>query len=183
MRKKSIEKSLLNLHFKGFGAISRSDSNRALQTVHFGIGEVPKCPTDNRFMKILLFFAILVTFFVFFCKKRISSCRSRWNKLKMTDLEKSMRTDIGKKQFDCTSSEWRKDFAQKCKFGTNFFSTLDFIWKSHSLQFLVYALPIRFWQVLMKLKNPKVQILIVFSKPFNLYGKAIDFNFWAVPSL
>ena len=51
-------KSFLNPRFKGFGAIIRSDSNRALKTVHFGIGEVPKCPTDDRFMKILVFFAI-----------------------------------------------------------------------------------------------------------------------------
>ena len=94
-----------------------------------------------------------------------------------------MRTDLGKKRFDCRSSKWRKDFAQKCKFGTNFFSTLDFIWKSHSLQFLVYALPIRFWQVLMKLKNPKVKILVIFFRTFVLNGRAIDFNFWAVPCL
>ena len=33
-------KSFLNRHFKGFGAISRSFSNRALKTVHFGVGEV-----------------------------------------------------------------------------------------------------------------------------------------------
>ena len=135
-------------------------------------------------MKILVFFIILVTFLVtFFVKKRISSCRSRWNKLKMTDLEKSMRTDLGKKRFDCRSSKWLKHFAQKCKFGTNFFSTLDFIWKSHSLQFLVYALPNRFWQVLMKFKNPKVKILEIFCQTFVLYGRAIDFNFWSVPSL
>ena len=42
----------------------------------------------------IVFGNFLVTFRV---KKRISSCRSRWNKLKMTDLEKSMRTDLGKK--------------------------------------------------------------------------------------
>ena len=58
--KKWSTKSFLNLHFKGFGAITRSDSNRALKTVHFGIGEVPKCPTDDRFMKIWVFFAISV---------------------------------------------------------------------------------------------------------------------------
>ena len=46
-------------------------------------------------------------------KKRICSGRSRWNKLKMTDLEKSMRTDLGKKGSDCRSSEWRTDLAQK----------------------------------------------------------------------
>ena len=116
-------------------------------------------------------------------KKRISSCRSRWTKLKTTDLEKSMRTDLGKKRFDCRSSKWLKHFAQKCKFGTIFFSTLDFIWKSHSFQFLVYALPNRFWQVLMKLKNPKRQNFGHFFRTFAFYGRAIDFNFSAVPSL
>ena len=47
-----------------------------------------------------------------------------------------MRTDLGKKRFDCRSSKWLKHFAQKCKFGTIFFSTLDFIGKNHSFQFL-----------------------------------------------
>ena len=119
----------------------------------------------------------------FWVKKRISSGRTRGNKLKTTDLEKSMRTDLGKKRFDCRSSKWLKHFAQKCKLGTSFFSTLDFIWKSHSFQFLVYALPNRFWQVLMKLKNPKVKVLVIFFRTFVLYGRAIDFNFWVVPSL
>ena len=53
-------KSLLKLHFKGFGAISRPRACRILKTVHFGIGDVPKCPTDDRFMKIFVFFAIFV---------------------------------------------------------------------------------------------------------------------------
>ena len=39
--------------FKGFGAISRSFSNRALKTAYFQLGEIPKCPTDDRFAKIL----------------------------------------------------------------------------------------------------------------------------------
>ena len=33
--KKLIKKSFLNLHFKGFGAINRSDSNRVLKTEYF----------------------------------------------------------------------------------------------------------------------------------------------------
>ena len=122
MSKKWSAKSFLNPHSKGFCAIPQSDSNRALKTENFQLGTSPKRPTDDRFMKILVFLAILVTFYVtFFVKKRISSCRTRWNKLKTTDLEKSMRTDLGKKRFDCRSSKWRKDFAQKCKFGTGFF--------------------------------------------------------------
>ena len=64
-------------------------------------------------------------FFVTFrVKKRISFSRSRWTKLKTTDLEKSVRTDLGKKRFDCKSSKWLKHFAQKCKFGTFFFQPL-----------------------------------------------------------
>ena len=50
--KQKSSKSFLNLHFKGFGAISRSRACRALKTVHFGIGEVPKAPTDDRFLKV-----------------------------------------------------------------------------------------------------------------------------------
>ena len=53
------KKSLLNLHFKGFGTITPSDSNRALKTVHFGIGDVQKAPTATRFNPILAFFSIL----------------------------------------------------------------------------------------------------------------------------
>ena len=98
-----------------------------------------------------------------------------------------MRTDLGKKRFDCRSSKWLKHFAQKCKFGTIFFSTLDFIWKSHSFQFLVYALPNRFWQVLMKFENPKVKILVFFfpdlcfiwkSHRFQFLGCALPIGFW-----
>ena len=73
------------------------------------------------------FFQFFRHFFVTFrVKKRISFSRSRWTKLKTTDLDKSMRTDLGKKIFDCRSSKWLKHFAQKCKFGTNVFSTPDF---------------------------------------------------------
>ena len=61
MRKKSIEKSLLKLHFKGFGAITRSDSCRVLKTVHFGIGDISKCWMDDHFVKILVFFTIWST--------------------------------------------------------------------------------------------------------------------------
>ena len=68
--KQRSTKSLLNLHFKGFGVITRSDSNRALKTVHFGIGEVPKCPTDDRFMEIWAFLAIFHGWRApFFCQK------------------------------------------------------------------------------------------------------------------
>ena len=93
-----------------------------------------------------VFFQFFRHFFVTFrVKKRISFSRSRWTKLKTTDLEKSMRTDLGKKRFDCRSSKWLKHFAQKCKFGTIFFSTLDFIGKNHSFQFLVMPSLILFW--------------------------------------
>ena len=52
--------SFLNIHFKGFGAISRSRGCRVLKTVHFGIGDIPKCPTDESFIRIVVFFAISV---------------------------------------------------------------------------------------------------------------------------
>ena len=34
-KKNRSNKSLLNLHFNGFGAITRSDSNRVLKTEYF----------------------------------------------------------------------------------------------------------------------------------------------------
>ena len=122
-------KSLLNPHFWGFGAKTRSDSCRSCFSDHFGRVAVRFRPMDDHFVTILVFFAVLVTFFghflvTFRVKKRISFSRSRWTKLKTTDLEKSMRTDLGKKRFDCRSSKWLKHFAQKCKFGTNFFQPL-----------------------------------------------------------
>ena len=142
-------------------------------------------------MKILMFFAILVVFFfVFFIKKQISSCRARWNKLKMTDLEKSLRTDLGKKDLivdrqnggrtspksvnlgqilfqplilygkamvcnfwsmpsliDFDKSLWNKK-TPKSKFWS-FFPDLCFIWQSHRFQFLVCALHIGIWHLLM----------------------------------
>ena len=61
MRKKRWGKSFLNLHFKGFGAITRSDSCRVLKTVHFGIGDISKCWMDDYFVKILVFFKIWST--------------------------------------------------------------------------------------------------------------------------
>ena len=56
-----IGKSVLNPHFKGFGAITRSDSCRVLKTVHFGIGDISKCWMDDHFVKILVFFTIWST--------------------------------------------------------------------------------------------------------------------------
>ena len=58
--KKMIRKiSLLTPRFNGLGALKRSFSCRVFKTVHFGIGEVPKAPTDDRFVKIFVSFAIL----------------------------------------------------------------------------------------------------------------------------
>ena len=67
-------KSLLNPHFKGFGAITRSDSCRSCFSDHFGMVDVPFRPMDDHFVTILVFVAVLVTFFVTFfgnfsCKK------------------------------------------------------------------------------------------------------------------
>ena len=52
-------KSLLNLHFNGFGAISPLRGCRSCFSVHFGIGDVQKAPTGSRFKPILTFFLIL----------------------------------------------------------------------------------------------------------------------------
>ena len=59
--KKRSTKSLLNPHFKGFGAITRSDSCRVLKTVHFGIGDISKCWMDDHFVNIFVFFTIWST--------------------------------------------------------------------------------------------------------------------------
>ena len=53
-----IPKSLLNPHFKGFGAITPSRGCRSSFSVHFGIGDVQKAPTGSRFKPIFMFFAI-----------------------------------------------------------------------------------------------------------------------------
>ena len=53
-------KSLLNPHFKGFGAITRSDSCRSCFSDHFGRVDVPFRPMDDHFVTILVFFAIFV---------------------------------------------------------------------------------------------------------------------------
>ena len=63
-KKNRSTKSLLNPHFKGFGAITRSDSCRSCFSVHFRLGIIAKCWIDDHFVKILLFFA------VFFGKKK-----------------------------------------------------------------------------------------------------------------
>ena len=59
MAKKCEKKSLLNPHFKGFGAISPLRGCRSCFSVHFGIGDVQKAPTGSRFKPILTFFSIL----------------------------------------------------------------------------------------------------------------------------
>ena len=53
-------KSVLNLHFKGFGAITRSDSCRSCFSDHFGRVAVRFRPMDDHFVTILVFFAIFV---------------------------------------------------------------------------------------------------------------------------
>ena len=71
-------KSLLNLHFKGFGAITRSDSCRSCFSVHFRLGIIAKCWIDDHFVKILMFFpvfsvkkvGILDLFWLAACRRR-----------------------------------------------------------------------------------------------------------------
>ena len=112
----------------------------------FSLFEIENWFLKRKVMFSSVFFNFFGNFLVTFrVKKRISFSRSRWTKLKTTDLEKSVRTDLGKKRFDCRSSKWPKRFAQKCKFWTNFFSTLDFIGKNHSFQFLAMPSLILFW--------------------------------------
>ena len=58
MRKNTSTKSLLNPHFKGFGAITRSDSCRSCFSVHFRLGIIAKCWIDDHVVKIMMFFAV-----------------------------------------------------------------------------------------------------------------------------
>ena len=68
-----------------------------------------------------------------------------WNLSRTTDLVERIRMQFFSSKIDWKSLElW------------HFFSILHFIYFLPIFQFLVYALPIRFWQVLMKSKNPKV---------------------------
>ena len=61
-----------------------------------------------------------------------------------------------------------------------FFSILHFIWILPLFQFLVNALPNRMMTSPYKIK---IHNLSLFCQPFILYGKAIVFNFWSMPSL
>ena len=126
-KNKKSTKSLLNPHFKGFGAISRPRACRILKTVHFGIGDVPKCPTDDRFMKILVFFAIFVGRRVpFFGPSLLSySKRSHLSTSRVIPL------------IDCHQSLY---FQHRTL--STFLPDLCFIWQSHRFQFLGCALPI-----------------------------------------
>ena len=75
-------KSLLNPHFKGFGAITRSDSCRSCFSVHFRLGIIAKCWMDDHFVKIFMFFAvfsakkigILDFFWLAACRRRFFFC-------------------------------------------------------------------------------------------------------------
>ena len=51
-------KSLLNPHFKGFGAITRSDSCRSCFSDHFGRVAIRFRPMNDHFVTILVFFAV-----------------------------------------------------------------------------------------------------------------------------
>ena len=126
-QKNRSSKSFLNLHFMGFGAISRSRGGRVFKTVHFGIGDVPKCPTDDRFMKILVFFAIFVGRWVpFFGHSLLSySKRRHLSTFRVIPL------------IDCHQSLYPKHRTL-----STFLPDLCFIWQSHRFQFLGCALPI-----------------------------------------
>ena len=53
-------KSLLNPHFKGFGAITRSGFCWSCFSDHFGMVDVPFRPMNDHFVTILVFFAVFV---------------------------------------------------------------------------------------------------------------------------
>ena len=58
--KNRSKKSLLNPHFKGFGAITRSGFCWSCFSDHFGMVDVPFRPMNDHFVTILVFFAIFV---------------------------------------------------------------------------------------------------------------------------
>ena len=53
-------KSLLNPHFKGFGAITRSGFCWSCFSDHFGMVDVPFRPMNDHFVTIFVFFAIFL---------------------------------------------------------------------------------------------------------------------------
>ena len=79
-----------------------------------------------RFWCFLQFWSYFGHFFCnFFCKKANFLQQIPLNQIK-NDRSRKINTDGPReKRFDCRSSKWLKHFTQKCKFGTNFFSTLD----------------------------------------------------------
>ena len=74
LSKKLTLKSLLNLHFNGFGAISPLRGCRSCFSVHFGPGDVQKAPTATCFKPILMFFTI-------FLRWRVAAGAFFWPKL------------------------------------------------------------------------------------------------------
>ena len=123
-----IGKIVLNPHFNGFGAISLSFSSRTLKTVHFGTGEVPKAPMDERFVKILAFFHFTPAGG---CSFLVIPC------FHIATGERYLSTSRVIPLIDCHQSLY---FQHRTL--STFFQDLCFIWQSHRFQFLGCALPI-----------------------------------------
>ena len=94
--------------------------------MHFGIGEVPKAPTDDRFVKIFMFFPLPL---------------GRRAPVLVIPCFPIAKGDI-----------WAPLVSSPYRIVTNLYTT-----------------DIEFYQL--------------FLQTSVLYGRAIDFNFWAVPSL
>ena len=114
-------------------------------------------------LKIILYFLRKNTFLV------ILPIKTLWDLSKTTDLVERIRM-----QFFCP-----KLIGERQSYGI-FFSMLHLIWILLIFQFLVYALPNRMMTSPYKIK---IHNLSLFCQPFILYGKAIVFNFWSMPSL
>ena len=127
-------KSLLNPHFKGFGAITRSGFCWSCFSDHFGMVDVPFRPMNDHFVTILVFFAIFVGRRVPFFGHSLLSYSKR----------RHLSTSRVIPLIDCHQSLYHQH-----RILSTFLPDLCFIWQSHRFQFLGCALPIGFWQLLM----------------------------------
>ena len=80
-------------------------------------GRIFKC-----WLMLTFFRRFFFVFKAFRVKKRISSGRTRWTKLKMTDLEKSMRMDLGKKDLIVDRQNGQRTSPKSVNLGQFFFN-------------------------------------------------------------
>ena len=143
-------KSLLNPHFKGFGAITRSGFCWSCFSDHFGMVDVPFRPMDDHFVTILVFFAVFVGRRVPFFGHSLLSYSKR----------RHLSTSRVIPLIDCHQSLYHQH-----RILSTFLPDLCFIWQSHRFQFLVFALPIGIWQLLMNLQHVTVCLLYTSPSP------------------